>query len=560
MLVIHAAGLGLGVASSGWSQGPPVGFERPNLAALEEAIQDQIRAREVALEEALAQADVPRAQLATTWGALGEIYLLYEFFEAAGACLTNASDLAPREFRWRYHLGDALANDGSLLAAIESFERAAALRPGDLTTKVRLGELYLETGDLAGARSSYEGALEGEWEAAARYGLGQIAVREGRFAEAIPQLQRVLELQPQADRVYFHLGMAYRGLGDMRPAREHLARAGDDNVTFPDPLSRELQALALGGRVHERAGLQAADSGDLIRAVEQFREAVRENPGEPSALHNLGLAEMKLGNREAGEDYLREAIRIDPNYRIAHFNLGVALREKGDLEGAEEHLHRAVEIDPLDTVARMEWAWVLYQLGRPQRAVEELESVLATRPGDEEATDRLVAVLRQLGAELGQQQQFEAAAERFERVIQLRPDTLEAHFGYAMALILAGSDGRARTVLEAGSVRFPNAVPLKHLLARLLAASPQDGVRDGEISLRLAQEVLRANPTLDHAETVAMAFAELGRFDEARRWQQRVLDEARRLEDPFLGIREARMEAYLRGEPIRSPWLGGASS
>ena len=63
----------------------------------------------------------------------------------------------------------------------------------------------------------------------------------------------------------------------------------------------------------------------------------------------------------------------------------------------------------------------------------------------------------------------------------------------------------------------------------MLAACPDDSVRDGPRALALAEELMSAEPTLSNAETLAMALAEVGRFAEAAEWQRRLLDEAARL-------------------------------
>jgi len=58
-----------------------------------------------------------------------------------------------------------------------------------------------------------------------------------------------------------------------------------------------------------------------------------------------------------------------------------------------------------------------------------------------------------------------------------------------------------------------------------------------------------------NAETVAMALAELGRFEDAVRLQSRILQEATQYGSPELAQMESRLRRYERGEPVRSPWL-----
>jgi hypothetical protein len=63
-------------------------------------------------------------------------------------------------------------------------------------------------------------------------------------------------------------------------------------------------------------------------------------------------------------------------------------------------------------------------------------------------------------------------------------------------------------------------VLLQHLLARLLAAAPDAAVRDGRRALDLALALHRVAPAVAAAETVAMAYAEVGDFTQALAWQE----------------------------------------
>jgi hypothetical protein len=62
----------------------------------------------------------------------------------------------------------------------------------------------------------------------------------------------------------------------------------------------------------------------------------------------------------------------------------------------------------------------------------------------------------------------------------------------------------------------PDDPQLRHALARLLAAAPDDQVRDGARALSLAQGLLATDSTTELGETLAMAYAEVGSFPQAR--------------------------------------------
>ena len=55
-----------------------------------------------------------------------------------------------------------------------------------------------------------------------------------------------------------------------------------------------------------------------------------------------------------------------------------------------------------------------------------------------------------------------------------------------------------------------------HGLARLLATSPDDQVRNGKRAMELVQQMLQRGRTLELGETYAMTLAELGQYREAQ--------------------------------------------
>ena len=85
-----------------------------------------------------------------------------------------------------------------------------------------------------------------------------------------------------------------------------------------------------------------------------------------------------------------------------------------------------------------------------------------------------------LASALGRTGRFAEAAEHYAAVVRLAPKRVDGHFGRAMALMLAGLDTEASAALEKALEIHPQNVAVAHALARLLATSPDAGVRDGD--------------------------------------------------------------------------------
>ena len=77
----------------------------------------------------------------------------------------------------------------------------------------------------------------------AAYGLGVVYLHTGRAGDAVNYLRVAWRRAPWAARVNYHLGEAYRLVGDVARARVHLTKALH---WAPDAAARDRAALALG--------------------------------------------------------------------------------------------------------------------------------------------------------------------------------------------------------------------------------------------------------------------------------------------------------------------------
>jgi tetratricopeptide (TPR) repeat protein len=144
---------------------------------------------------------------------------------------------------------------------------------------------------------------------------------------------------------------------------------------------------------------------------------------------------------------------------------------------------------------------------------------------------------------------------QYAEVLRLDPAVSQASFGYAMGLIRLGRYQEARTRLESATKAFPDQPGFAHALARLLASAPDDRVRDGARSLSIMTELMKTQQTLTMTETMAMALAELHRFDEAIKWQQDVIAGAKQgKRDDLVPKLSANLRLYQNGQACRIPW------
>jgi len=322
----------------------------PDLSNLEASVREQIIA---AQSELAAAAKSPATTLSEEYGKLGQIYHAYSLLAAARDCYLNASTLAPKDFRSIYLLAKLDQQEGRFDDAIRRYRVARVLRPDYVAVPVNLGNIFLELNRLDEARESFSAALEiDKNNAAAHYGLGQVAASKRNYAEAVDHFEKTLAQVPGANRVHYSLAMAYRGLGDAEKAKAHLAQQGSVGVRVADPLVDGLQDLITGERVYLARGKVAFEARRYADAVNEFRKAVAAKPDSVTARINLGAALTQVGDVNGAGGQFEEALRLDPGRLNAHYNLAVLLAGQNKHEQAITHLRSVLSVDENDLNAR----------------------------------------------------------------------------------------------------------------------------------------------------------------------------------------------------------------
>ena len=159
-----------------------------------------------------------------------------------------------------------------------------------------------------------------------------------------------------------------------------------------------------------------------------------------------------------------------------------------------------------------------------------------------------------LGEAYRRQGHFEQALPRYEKTLSI--DVLQdaARFSRAFTLIRLHRYAEARARLEDDLRLYPGEPMFHHLLVRLLVASPDDQVRDGQKAETHIETLLAGGLDVGLAETVAMFWAEHGQFDKAREAQQRALEMVRESGMALPAHFLTNLQRYVDGLPCRLPW------
>jgi tetratricopeptide (TPR) repeat protein len=501
--------------STGHRQRPPLRMvSLPDLTSAGESARAQIRERYESLRPKIDNTEVPALELATAYGDLGKILAAAEYFDAAEPCFLNAQALQPTDMRWPYYLGHLQRYRNDPAKAMPFLEQSLRLQPDDVPSLIWLGELHLTQNSPDAAEPLFDKAASLQPQsAAALSGLGRVALAKRDYARAVTFLERALSLAPHASRLQYPLAMAYRGKGDSGQAEAHVRRRGDVDVPQNDPLLAELSNLLQSASSYEVRGTEALDKRQLPEAVTNLRKASELAPNNPFTRLNLGTALYLQGDARGALEQFESAVKLKPDLSKAHYAIGIIMQANRRSAAAIEHFTAALVADPGSIESRLQLAEALRASGHEAESLSHYAEVLKTN------------------------------------------STLsQASFGYAMALVRLGRFREARNWLSDAMKTYPDQPGFPHALARILSAAPEDGVRDGGRALSLMQQLLKQQKTVGLVETMAMALAELSRFEEATTWQREAIAAAKGSQPDAVPRLEQNLTLYESGKPCRTPW------
>lgn len=137
--------------------------------------------------------------------------------------------------------------------------------------------------------------------------------------------------------------------------------------------------------------------GDLAAARRAFRVVTELDPTYADGWVNLARVALREGLLEEAEAALTEARRLEPELAKTRYFLGVVRKERGEYDAALTHLRAAAAQYPRDRVVLNDIGRVLFLQRRYDEAVAELQRVLDIDPEDLMAHYNLMLCYRGLG-------------------------------------------------------------------------------------------------------------------------------------------------------------------
>ncbi len=542
---------------------------------------------------------------------LGGIHQQREENESALAEFETCIRLNPNYYPAYYRMGEIHLKQQNYAAALHAFETARGLNRKWEYPQHGIGLVYLAQGEIDRARETFENLTQKKKKfAPAYFKLGQVLATEGFFDDALEEYAKGAQYEPYSAEVVYELATIFDKQGntegairlyqrtleiESNHAQAHLS-LGDILYTRGDTataLTHYQKALSLIPHIKDAfyaplesyfAGLMPADAAMLI-----LEKAILVLPDDPRSYFYAGNIEVDAGNAEQAIKHYEKTIQIIEadasylqmelplgNFNDVYFKLGELYHQQGDIAAAIVYFKRALVVDPgladrfitqgqhafdegnyraaikpLNTHLLLfpDDVVAVYLLGQSHEANGDIDTALAfyerTLVLDSQRTDVLFKMVHIYRG----RESHEQAVNALQKIIEIEPDTTEAHYLLALSyLTLAQSDAALSALLETVQLN-PDDVAAHYHAAILLEQQGEidKAIEHYEKTITLDTTLLEADigrdlqsPLTNIQATEAEPFFRLGSIYRARNDEDNII----RVYQPALEIEPAHPELH----------------
>ncbi len=212
--------------------------------------------------------------------------------------------------------------------------------------------------------------------------LGENALAEGRYADALAHFRRQLDQNP----------------GDRRRAMLDLAEAHAYGDEEPQALKQyRLAQRAFGGGGEEGVAELYRRYGRFNAAAEELRAAAAREPENPLYRQKLAETLRDAGFPRAALEQAERVVALRPDSSHAHFAVGELNLRLGEWQAAIDAYRAAIELSPGDDYLYLRTAIAFWRAGRPPETIKAIRLASDLEPEKALYHGLLLELLRATG-------------------------------------------------------------------------------------------------------------------------------------------------------------------
>jgi len=162
---------------------------------------------------------------------------------------------------------------------------------------------------------------------------GDTAYKEGRYAEARVEYERLLELRPDlGSTLHLQIARCYKGEGNVEKELEFL-----DSVLAEDPDNADVRTLM---------AMEAIEGGMLERGLELLAQIDATTVTDPDIYYNIGVSFLNKSRPEEAVTYFTKAVDLAPDYVDGYFQRALTQFGAQKYEECRVDFEKVLELSP----------------------------------------------------------------------------------------------------------------------------------------------------------------------------------------------------------------------
>src|SRR5215469_1872495 len=317
--------------------------------------------------------------------------------------ITTSSEEAKKEFLLGREVSEKLLAQESL----KHFDKAIALDPNFATAELARANSAPTAKDffdhLKRAVSLAGKVSEGE----RNFILANQAGANGRPAEQKQYLDKLAAAYPEDERVQFNLGGYYFGQQNYDQAIAHYKKATEISPSYSP--------------AYNLLGYSYRQQGNYSSAEDAFKKYIELIPNDPNPYDSYAELLLRMGKFDESIAQYRKALSIDPHFNASHFGITADLMYEGKADAAASELQTMAEQARNDGERRTAYfgmAVLAADSGNLDKALQAIDKQYAVAEKKNDAA-AMAADLQAKGNILSEMKQYDAAAQQFDRSLQI---------------------------------------------------------------------------------------------------------------------------------------------
>ncbi|MFC1579791.1 tetratricopeptide repeat protein [Thermodesulfobacteriota bacterium] len=229
-------------------------------------------------------------------------------------------------------------------------------------------------------------------------------------------------------------------------------------------------------------GITYYQDAQYDKAITLFSKVIEVNPRHNGAYHYRGLAYFQKKQYDNAISDFSWAIKYKPSFDKAHAGRGSAYIWKEEYDAAIADLNKAIEINSEYAIAYYNRGYAYRKIGEYDKAISDFNKAIELKP-------KYVEAYNSRGLAYARKKQYDEAISDFNKAVELNP---KYYLGY-------------------------------NNLSWTLATCPDKSFRNGEKALETAKKVVAIRSDSRTLDTLAAAYAEAGKFEDAVKTQEQAI-------------------------------------